>query len=426
VEGYHIKLLDVEGFVRVSLWRKIVALFKFLRGFLDVFFFIRKFAPDIVIGTGGYASFLPVVAARLLSVPVVILEQNTIPGAANLALARLAKKVCVTYEGTITNFPMDRALLTGNPIRGSILSGKRATAIEVFSLKPNRFTILVFGGSRGARSINNAVVESLAHLEDIKGAIQFLHQTGQDDYETVRAGYQRRGYSGTITPFIYKMQHAYAVCDLVVSRAGATTLAEITSVGAPSILIPYPHSAGGHQEANAVRLAENGAAVVIREADLSGPVLAQKIRELFGDESKRKTLKSGALALGRPHAAARVAEVAASLIKRSRVKGVRPLLFCSFKFVAKFKEQNKRGLTPLTPLTPLTITEVKEQNKRGLTTLTTLTPLTITEVKEQNKKDQTPLTSAWGLTSERVCGLTPLSLLSPLSSPSRREVLSYV
>jgi UDP-N-acetylglucosamine--N-acetylmuramyl-(pentapeptide) pyrophosphoryl-undecaprenol N-acetylglucosamine transferase len=323
VEGYHIKLLDVEGFVRVSVWRKIVALFKFLNGFLDVFFFIRKFAPDIVIGTGGYASFLPVAAAWFLSVPVVILEQNTIPGSANLLLARLAKKVCATYEGTLSYFPMDRALLTGNPIRESILSGKRPEAFQLFSLKSDRFTILVFGGSRGARSINNAVVESLAHLEDIRDSIQFLHQTGEDDYETVRSGYQERGYSGTITPFIYKMQHAYAVCDVVVSRAGATTLAEITSVGAPSILIPYPYSAGGHQEANAVRLAENGAAVVIREGDLSGSALAKKIRELYGDQHKRKTLKSGALALGRPHAAARVAEVAASLIKRSSLHHMR-------------------------------------------------------------------------------------------------------
>jgi UDP-N-acetylglucosamine--N-acetylmuramyl-(pentapeptide) pyrophosphoryl-undecaprenol N-acetylglucosamine transferase len=316
-EGYHIKLLDVEGFVRVSMRRKIAAVFKFLIGFLDVFFFIRKFSPDIVIGTGGYASFLPVLAARFLSVPVVILEQNTIPGAANLLLARLAKKICVTYEGTLAHFPKDRALLTGNPIRGSILCGKRGTALELFSLKPDRFTILVFGGSRGARSINNAVVESLANLEDIRDKIQFLHQTGEDDYDAVRAGYQRRGYSGTITPFIYKMQQAYAVCDVVVSRAGATTLAEITSVGVPSILIPYPYSAGGHQEANALRFSENGAAVVIPEGNLSGRSLAEKIRELYNDENKRRRLIGGALALGRPHAAARVAEVAAALVRRS-------------------------------------------------------------------------------------------------------------
>ncbi|MCI4625585.1 MAG: undecaprenyldiphospho-muramoylpentapeptide beta-N-acetylglucosaminyltransferase [Candidatus Magnetoovum sp. WYHC-5] len=315
-EKYFAKLLNTQGVVGKSLMKKTWALFSMTGAFVDVYYFLRKMNPDVVIGTGGYVSFLPVCAAVLLGIPTIIHEQNSIPGVANKFLARFVDRVCVTYENSIRAFPKTKTYLTGNPVRNGILSKSKEDGLAKFKLKTDRFTVFIFGGSRGARGLNKTVVESLEHLKDLKDGMQFIHQTGEDDYEFVRGAYQNYGFYGMVMPFITTMAEAYAASNMVISRAGATTIAEITSLGLPAILIPYPYSASSHQELNAAKLAQGGAAVMIKEDGLSGVILADEIKRLYFDKDKRRSLSRNCKIFGRPDASKKVSTIAISLIKK--------------------------------------------------------------------------------------------------------------
>lgn len=315
-EGYLIKFLRAEGLVGMSLFRKVSAAGKMLLSMSDSYRILQTVRPDIVIGVGGYASVGPVLTAYLMSIPTMIVEQNSVPGLANKALGKFAGAVGVTYQESISFFPKDKTFLTGNPIRMRILKGSKEAAYNLFSLEKDKFTIFVFGGSSGARSINRAMVDAFNHLLDLKEGVQFLHQTGERDYEDVREAYRKWGFKGTVAPFIYQMAEAYAVADIVISRAGATTLAELTAIGKPAILIPYPHAAGSHQEFNARKLSEMGAARMIPDHELKGESLAENIRNLYKDENIRAEMQRASRALGRPDAAHRVVDIAMSLIKK--------------------------------------------------------------------------------------------------------------
>jgi UDP-N-acetylglucosamine--N-acetylmuramyl-(pentapeptide) pyrophosphoryl-undecaprenol N-acetylglucosamine transferase len=314
-EGYPIKFLRAEGFVGRSLLKKIRTAVKTALSFLDAGRILSSVKPDIVIGVGGYASGAIVLLAGIRSISTMIHEQNSVPGLTNRLLGRIVKRTCVTYHESLPFFPMGRTFLTGNPIRARILQGERETACRLFSLDKSAFTVFVFGGSAGARSINRAMVEALNHLIDLKEKIQFLHQTGEKDYESVREAYRKAGFRGTVAPFIYQMAEAYAASDMVISRAGATTLAEITALGKPAILIPYPFAAGRHQELNAVKLKEMGAAFMFTDDELKGEKLAGNIRELFGNDSMRAEMKKASKGLGRPDACGRIVDIAISLMK---------------------------------------------------------------------------------------------------------------
>ncbi|MBF0487338.1 MAG: undecaprenyldiphospho-muramoylpentapeptide beta-N-acetylglucosaminyltransferase [Nitrospirae bacterium] len=318
-ENYYVKLLKTDGFVGVSLRRKVIALYRFVVAFFKAYAFLRGLAPDVVIGTGGYASFIPVFAAVLLGVPTVVQEQNSVPGQANRILARFAKKVCITYENSLSYFPKDKTILTGNPVREKILRADKAEGMRMFSLREGLFTIFIFGGSMGASSLNKIVVDCLEYLKEMKDKIQFLHQTGEKDFEFVRAAYLSHGMSGTVAPFIYKMPEAYASCDMIISRAGATTLAEITAIGIPSVLVPYPYAASAHQEVNASRLAVSGAAMMIKEEDLTGESLADYIQRLYNDGSLRAKLSRDCMTFGKPDAAKKVASISIMLLKNKRI-----------------------------------------------------------------------------------------------------------
>ncbi|MCG6552820.1 MAG: undecaprenyldiphospho-muramoylpentapeptide beta-N-acetylglucosaminyltransferase [Candidatus Magnetominusculus sp. LBB02] len=314
-ENYYVKLLKTDGFVGVSFRKKAAALFRFMIAFFKAYAFLRSLKPGIVIGTGGYASFIPVFAAMLLGIPTVVAEQNSVPGQANRILAKFAKKICITYENSLSYFPKNKTILTGNPVREKILRADKAEGMKMFSLKDGRFTIFIFGGSMGASSINKIVVEALEHLTPLRDRLQFLHQTGEKDFEFVKAAYLSHGMSGTVAPFIYKMPEAYASCDMIISRAGATTLAEITAIGIPSLLVPYPHATSSHQEVNASRLAVSGAAMMIKEADLTGKTLAEYIQRLYNDEMLRTKLSRDCMTFGKPDAAKKVANIAIMLLK---------------------------------------------------------------------------------------------------------------
>ena len=314
-EGYPLKFVRAEGLVGKSLLKKAKAAGKVLLSVIDSYRILNEVMPDIVIGVGGYASGAVVLIAHFRSIPTMIHEQNSVPGAANRILSRFVDQICVTYQESLSVFPLGKTFLTGNPIRSKILRGEREAAQRLFSLDKEMFTVFVFGGSSGAASINRTLVSALNYLGDLKTRIQFLHQTGDRDYESIREAYRKAGFNGTVAPFIYQMAEAYAAADMVVSRAGATTLAEITALGKPALLIPYPYAAGRHQEFNAIKLREMGAAFVVFENEMSGEVLAKHIRELFENAQARNEMQRASRGLGRPEACGRIVDIALSLTR---------------------------------------------------------------------------------------------------------------
>ncbi len=316
-EGYPIRFVRAEGIVGLSVFGKLRAFFKMFLSVADAYRILQTTSPDLVIGVGGYASGAVVFMAHLKSIPTMIHEQNSIPGLTNRLLGKFVRKICVTYQESIPAFPMGKTFLTGNPIRSKILRGDRESAYRLFSLSKDLFTIFVFGGSSGARSINRAMVNALNHMPDIREKVQFLHQTGEKDYESVRESYRKAGIKGTVTPFIYQMAEAYAVADMVISRAGATTLAELTSLGKPAILVPYPYAAGRHQEMNAVKLREMGAAFMLMDSELTGEALAKHIKDMYGNDSIRAEMQRASRGLGRPDACNKIVDIAVSLAKAS-------------------------------------------------------------------------------------------------------------
>ena len=316
-EGYSIKFIKAEGYLGRSPLGKASSALKMLGSLLASRSILKAAGPDVVVGSGGYVSVGPVLAARSLGIPTVIMEQNMVPGMANKFLARFAGAVAVTYHESMSFFPRDKTYLTGNPIRPAIMSGSRADGLGLFSLHEDRVTVLVLGGSSGARNINNLMLGALNNMLDVREQVQFLHQTGEQDYEGVRRAYRKLDYAAMVSPFIYQMAESYAAADLVVSRAGATTLAELTALGKPSILIPYKY-AGGHQEFNAIKLQETGACRLLNEQALSGEELAASIKELVVSEDARAEMSKQSRALGRPEAASKVVDIAVSLGKAGK------------------------------------------------------------------------------------------------------------
>lgn len=314
-EGYPIRYLRSEGIVGKSFAGKVKGIAALFFSFLDATRILKTVMPDIVIGVGGYASGAIVLMADLKSIPTMIHEQNSVPGLTNRVLGRIAKRICVTYHESLMSFPMNKTFLTGNPVRLKILKGDREAACRLFSLNKDLFTVLIFGGSSGAQAINRTMVDALNHLSDLRDSIQFLHQTGDRDFENIRDAYRKTGVRGTVAPFIYQMAEAYAAADVVVSRAGATTLAELTAIGKPAILIPYPYAAGRHQEFNALKLREMGAAVVMPENDLKGETLAGAIRDIYQSSALQAEMKSASKGLGRPDACSKIVDIAMSLVR---------------------------------------------------------------------------------------------------------------
>jgi len=321
MEGYPIRYLRAEGIAGKAVMKKVKAGIKTVFSIYDSYMMLKELRPDALIGLGGYASFAPVFAGSLLKIPTLIMEQNSVPGLANKVLSKIADVICVTYHESMSFFPKSKTYITGNPVRHKIMNADRESAYQLFGLERGKFTVFVFGGSLGARKINNAVCGAFSYVSDIKENIQFLHQTGKNDYDAVRETYRKWGIKGTVAAFIHQMPEAYAVADLVISRAGATTLAELTAVGRPAILIPYPYAAGNHQELNARRLSEMGAARVILDHELDSETLARNIKDLFNDAGIRSEMQRSSRSLGRPEAAQKVVELVMSLTKKTPAPG---------------------------------------------------------------------------------------------------------
>lgn len=257
---------------------------------------LRQFKPDLVFGVGGYVTGPVLAAARLLGIPTAIHEQNSIPGLANRMLGRIVDRVFVSLPGSERFFPATKVRLSGNPVRRELLARAQESATP-----HERLTVLVLGGSQGAQAVNRLMVDAVGQLAE-KNRINIVHQTGISDAEWVRAGYNAAAVAARVEPFISDMATVYGEADLIVSRAGATTLAEITVFGRPAILVPYPYAADDHQRHNARYLAEQGAAVMADQAELNAAKLAGMLAELLADEGQRRQMAARAKALGRPQA----------------------------------------------------------------------------------------------------------------------------
>lgn len=239
---------------------------------------LRKERPQVVVGVGGYASGPVALAAWLLRVPLVIVEPNSYAGLANRVLGRIARNVFVCFPGKDRQgfFPTAKKVLTGPLVRKGLDQGDRDKALAEFGLAPGRFTVLAMGGSGGAHAINMTMKDAARELKDVPD-LQVLHQTGEKDAADVKDGYGQAGVKAVVLPYIHDMAGAYAAADLVVSRSGATTVAELAVLGKRAVLVPYPYAADNHQEYNARSLAERGGADVIVQKDLAAAGLAAAI-----------------------------------------------------------------------------------------------------------------------------------------------------
>lgn len=305
--GFPFHAVDIRG-VRGRGWRGWLGLgWRLPAAVARCMRLLRELQPDVAVGLGGYASFPAVLAARILGIPVVLLEQNARPGLANRVLARFADRVCTALPGASAGFPRHKVRLTGNPVRPL----RRSGAAE----RGEGFTLLVFGGSQGARRINDAVTEAAPELARRVPGLRIVHQTGRADAARVRQSYERRGVRAEVHEFIDDMAKAYAEADLVVCRAGAGTVAELAAVGRPAILVPYPHAVDDHQTANAEVLRRAGAAIVVPDADLTPERLVQLVSELCADPQRRARMEEAAHSAAVPDAAQRVLAVCRELVE---------------------------------------------------------------------------------------------------------------
>jgi UDP-N-acetylglucosamine--N-acetylmuramyl-(pentapeptide) pyrophosphoryl-undecaprenol N-acetylglucosamine transferase len=306
--GFRIRFLAGSGFSRTRRWMWPWAALVNLVGLLQAFVLVLTENPSVVLGTGGYVSAPVSFAARLLGRPLILQEQNSVPGLANRLLARIASEVHLSFLEARSYFPRrDHLKVTGNPVRAHILTGDREAALREFKLEPGRSTLLVFGGSLGASRINEATLDMLRRLKG-RLEVQCLLVTGRSEFEAVKSAVLKDALPATVLPFVKNMHMAYAAADLVVCRSGAMTLAEIAVCGLPAILVPYPYAAHNHQQDNAANLVDRGAAVLIPDAELNGERLAKDVAHLLADRQALSRMSSNARLFARPDAAARIAK----------------------------------------------------------------------------------------------------------------------
>lgn len=286
-----------------------------LPGALDAWRIVSRRRPDVVVGLGGYSSGPVVLAAALKGVPTLVLEQNAVPGLANRLLARVVDAAAVTYEEALPWF-RGKGFVSGNPVRPGFLD--RAEPGPAAPRAPGVVRLLVFGGSQGAHAINVAMVAAAPTLARHAPPLSIVHQTGDRDLALVREGYRQAGLEARVEPYLYDMDREMRAADLVVCRAGATTLAELTALGRPALLVPLPTATDDHQRRNAEALARRGAAEVLDQAGLTGDRLASRILALADDEARRRSMAEAARRAARPDAARVIADRVLALAARAR------------------------------------------------------------------------------------------------------------
>lgn len=306
--GYEIVGLPVRGFDRKKPWKNVSVLIDLSKSIRQVKKIIRDFKPNVGVGVGGYASGAAMWAAAKMGIPILLQEQNGFAGVTNKILKDKAAKICVAYEGMEKFFPADKIILTGNPVRQNLLDGRK-------SEDDGRKTLLIIGGSLGARTINEAVIAGLKELTN--EGLKVVWQTGKVYYEKCKAAWEAAGSPANIEclDFLSDMPDRYANADLVISRAGASSISEICLLGKPAILVPSPNVAEDHQTHNAMALVNKDAAVLVRDAEAAETLIATAL-ELLNDPKRLKTLQTNVLKLAQKDSAKRIAEEVIALAKK--------------------------------------------------------------------------------------------------------------
>ena len=305
--GYPLELIDVAGIKGRGVTGLVRGLLRLPRAWWQSLRLLRRLRPDVVVGVGGYASGPVVATASMLRIPTAILEQNSIPGITNRILSRLVRKVFCTFPDVRSRFPARKVVLAGNPIRrqilGQLVAAGETSAAPAAAHGPRLF---VFGGSQGARAINDAVLAALPGLLAQLPDLEIWHQTGKGDEERVKAGYAALGLGeprARVAAFLKDMAAPYAWCDLVLCRAGATSLSELTAVGKPAVLVPFPHATDNHQEWNARALVDAGGALLLRESEWTPDALTGALTSLLQSPERLQTMSNAMRTAARPEAA---------------------------------------------------------------------------------------------------------------------------
>lgn len=312
--GYEIVGLPVQGFDRKNLLRNIPILWNLLKSMRKVRSIIKSFRPDVAIGVGGYASGAAMKVAARMGIPVLLQEQNGFAGVTNKLLKNDAAKICVAYEGMERFFSAEKIILTGNPVRQNLTQGSRQEGYKHFSLSEEKKTLLIIGGSLGARTINNSVKKHLGAL--LKSGVQVIWQTGKFYIDDCRKAAEEFANPNLIvTDFVSRMDLAYAVADLVISRAGASSISELCLLGKPSILVPSPNVAEDHQTHNAMALARKDAALLVKDAEAEEDLIPTAIDLIF-DDKKLEEISINVSALAERDSARRIADEVMKLVKQ--------------------------------------------------------------------------------------------------------------
>ena len=304
--GYEIIGLPVRGFDRKRPWRNISVLIDLMRSMRQVKKVIREFKPDVAIGVGGYASGAAMKVAAQMGIPVLLQEQNGFAGVTNKLLKNDAARICVAYEGMERFFPAEKIILTGNPVRQNLTSGVKNENLKTM-------TLLIIGGSLGARTINEAIRAALPELS--KQELHVVWQTGKTYYADCKAAWEAAGSPANIEclDFLSDMPDRYAQADLVISRAGASSISELCLLGKPCILVPSPNVAEDHQTHNAMALVRKDATVLVKDAEAKDKLVATAL-QLLADDRRLQTLHTNILTLAQPDSARRIAEEVLKLV----------------------------------------------------------------------------------------------------------------
>jgi len=319
--GFNFKGLSVRPLPRSISFKLITSLFYNLKSFLNSLRIIKEFKADFVIGTGGFVAGPVVLAGIVLGNKTLIHEQNAYPGITNKLLARFVDKICLNFAESADYLKVNtqKIEITGNPVRPKIIHTNRQKAYQSLELNPKLKTILITGGSLGAEIINQNIIELYKYA--LKNKVQILHLTGRKNYKELKNNLKSNDLNLEdplikVIDYLDEMEFALAAADLIISRAGATALAEITTCGKPSILIPFAAAAENHQTVNAKTLAKRGAAVVVKESELNADLLLKKVIDIIEDEQKLKSMGAAAASMSQKNALKNIIEVVESLNKK--------------------------------------------------------------------------------------------------------------
>ncbi len=317
--GYEFK--QIKACRLTSLIRLPFFVFGLVIGIIQSLTNIIKIKPDVIIGLGGYGSVLPVVAAFFAGIPIVLIEQNVIPGRANLIMARWVDAILCHWESTTKRFKKVRSIsITGIPIRSGIGENETGINNDPFGFDSKRKTLLVMGGSQGARAINEVIIQSIPKLKTLIPDLQVIHLTGKQGYKEARDTYNNLGICSVVSEYFNDIGAAYRWSDLVVCRAGANTIAEISAVGIPAILIPYPYATDNHQYWNANELAKAGGGIVVKQEDLKVERIVELISNLLVNEEKLNKMRKLNRSLHKPYAGTRVVDKIFQTLEEKKTK----------------------------------------------------------------------------------------------------------